>query len=88
MPSSTDDVCPPYGAEGAGTRPDEQLHFTKNETITICKRLLAGMAALQVLTVSLLITINVGGSSGPNSSVLAEDTFILTVNPSCALSAN
>ncbi|KAK8082981.1 hypothetical protein PG996_001762 [Apiospora saccharicola] len=78
MPSSTDDVCPPYGAEGAEARPGEQLRFTKDETTTICKRLLAGVAALQALSVSLLIAINVGGSRGPNSSVLAEDSFILT----------
>ncbi|KAK7924599.1 hypothetical protein PG985_006653 [Apiospora marii] len=79
MSSSTDDVCPPDGAESAGARPDEQLHFTKDETNTICKRLLAGVAALQALAISLLIAINAGGSSGLNSSVLAEDTFILTI---------
>ncbi|KAK7951872.1 uncharacterized protein PG986_007600 [Apiospora aurea] len=81
MPNSMDDVCPPYGAEdagGAGARPNEQLHFTRHERIAINTRLLAGVAALQALAMSLLIAINVGGSMGSNGSVLAEDTFILT----------
>ncbi|KAK6843296.1 hypothetical protein PG995_002302 [Apiospora arundinis] len=78
MSPSTDEVCPPYTAADAGARPEEQLHFTRDETITISRRLLAGVASLQALAVSLLITINVGGSQGPNGSVLAEDAYMIT----------
>lgn len=80
MSPSTDEVCPPYTAADAGARPEEQLHFTRDETITISRRLLAGVASLQALAVSLLITINVGGSQGPNGSVLAEDAYMITVS--------